>query len=145
MHWRRTAPVQAVDALFAAGADAADRLLAGLAGKSALFGALPMARGDDWIILFAGPIPGDVADPPGRILPSLAGMVPLYEEAKGWWLPVGIELAVPVQARDAVRAALCEEHGVMPPALIVPRFDAGAETTRAIDLYLIGAPGGEAR
>lgn len=136
MNWQRTAPVQPVGALFAEG-EAAAHAVTMLAGKSALFRSLPIARGEDWIILFAGPVPGAQADDPATILPSLPGTRPLYTDAEGWWLPVGVEWQVPVQARGDVRQALVEAHGVPPPLLILPKFAGGADTARTIHLYPI--------
>jgi len=136
MHWQRTAPVQPVGALFAEGEAVADAA-AMLARKSALFRSLPMARGEDWMILFAGRVPGAGADDPATILPSLPGTRPLYTDAEGWWLPVGVEWQVPAQARGDMRQALVAAHGVAPPLLILPIFAEGADTARTIHLYPI--------
>jgi hypothetical protein len=140
MHWRRTAPVQPVGALLLRGMDCVDRAFTALAGKSDLFRSLSLEFGDDWIVVFASVLEGEGDDEPVKILPTLADATPLHEEAKGWWLPVGIVFGVPDHAQAWLCDALCAEHGFAPPVIIAPYFEAEAETADQADIYLIRQP-----
>jgi hypothetical protein len=140
MHWRRTAPVQPVGALLLRGIDCVDRAFTALAGKSDLFRSLTVEYGDDWIVVFASVLAGEGDDEPVKILPTLADAIPLYEEAKSWWLPVGMALGTPYHAQASLREALCAEHGFTPPVIIAPRFEGEAETADHADIYLIRQP-----
>ena len=138
MHWRRTAPVQEVGALIAFGPGVIDRTLGSLARKSALFRDLRIDHGEGWIAIFAAPL----ADESGildRILPSVEGTA-LYEDAPGWWLPVGVELDVPGHARAALRQALADHHGMRSPLIVVPRIEEAKDRTDQADIYAILNP-----
>lgn len=137
MHWCRTAPVQEVGALIVIGADAVDRVLDTLAFKSALFAALQVDHGADWIAIFAAPLAGPG---PERMLPRLTDAIALYEEAPGWWLPVGTELGEPAHVRSALRQALCDAHDLDPPAIVVPRFTGTATRADQADIYVVRDP-----
>lgn len=140
MHWRKTDPLQSVGALFARG-DAAANAVAALEGKSAHFRSLPIARGEDWIILLAGSLSAGEGEAPAMILPSLPGTLPLHEEAQGWWLPVGVECDAPPQARPALRQALGDAYAVAPPLALIPEFDGDANKTRRVHIYPIRVGG----
>lgn len=135
MHWRRVAAVQDVTAMIVQGSGAAEDVLHRLAGKSSLFDALLIDRGEDWIAIFAAPLP-DETGTADSILPDIPG-VPLYEEAAGWWLPVGVEIAAPAHVRASLRQALAAFNDVRTPAIVVPRFACGADQSCACDLYAI--------
>jgi hypothetical protein len=142
MHWRRTAPVQEVGALIAFGPGVIDRTLGSLARKSALFRDLRIDHGEDWIAIFAAPLADESGTPagtPDRILPSVGG-IPLYEDAPGWWLPVGVELGVPGHARAALRQALADHHGMTNSLIVVPRITEASDMTDQADIYAILNP-----
>jgi hypothetical protein len=142
MHWRRTAPVQEVGALIAFGPGVIDRTLGSLARKSALFRDLRIDHGEDWIAIFAAPLADESGTPagtPDRILPSVEG-IPLYEDAPGWWLPVGVELGVPGHARAALRQALADHHGMTNSLIVVPRITEASDMTDQADIYAILNP-----
>ncbi|MBB4098080.1 hypothetical protein [Sphingomonas kyeonggiensis] len=136
MQWRRTDPVQTVDALIAIGASAVDAMAAGLAGKTGVFRTLKVELGDDWAVLFAASVP-DVDE---AVLPHLAGVTPLYRAARDFWLPVGVAMAVPDHARDLLLRAMLDHYCVALPAIAVPRFAEGQPNTGEADLYLIRDP-----
>jgi len=138
MHWRRTASVQEVSALIAFGPGVIDRTLGSLARKSALFRDLVIDHGEDWIAIFAAPL-ADESGTPDRILPSVEGTA-LYEDAPGWWLPVGVELGVPGHARAVLRQALADHHGVRSPLIVVPRIAEASDLTDQADIYAILNP-----
>ena len=138
MHWRRTAPVQEVGALIAFGPGVIDRILGSLARKSALFQDLRIDHGEGWIAIFAAPLAHE-SGTPDRILPSMEG-IPLYEDAPGWWLPVGVELGVPDHARAALRQALADHHGIRSPLIVVPRIAGESDMTDQADIYDILNP-----
>lgn len=135
MHWRRTAPVQDVGALIAFGPGVTERTLAILARKSALFRELRIGHGEDWIAIFAVPL-ADESGRPDRILPSL-NSIALYEDAPGWWLPVGVELGVPDHARAALRQSMADRHQIGTPAIVVPRIAEAADIAEQADIYAI--------
>ena len=137
MHWRRTAPVQEVGALIAFGPGVIDRIFESLARKSTLFRDLRIDHGEGWIAIFAAPLE-DESGASDRILPNLEGTA-LYEDAPGWWLPVGIELGAPGHARAALRQALANHHDLRSPLIVVPRIDASDMTDQA-DIYAILNP-----
>jgi hypothetical protein len=134
MRWRRVDPVQPVAALFVSGETEVAQAEAALGTKSALFQTMKQVRGSDWLVWFATRLPSDdgVAE---AILPSVPGMQPLYEDAPGWWLPVGMALDVPDTLSAELRAALCIARNVRPPFLLVPRFENGADHASEADLY----------
>jgi hypothetical protein len=136
MHWRRIAPVQEVGAQIICGSGAVARVTERLAGKSRLFDDLRVDHGEDWIAIFAASLIAE-RHPPELFLPNLGG-VALYEEAPGWWLPVGVEFAAPAIARGAMRDALLTAYSVRAPVILVPRFDDAATITDHADLYAIG-------
>lgn len=138
MQWRRTAPVQEVGALIASGPGVIDRTLGRLARKSALFRDLRIDHGEGWIAIFAAPLE-DESGASDRILPSLEGTA-LYEDAPGWWLPVGIELGVPGHARAALRQALAAHHDLRSRVIVVPRIEEASDTTDQADIYAILNP-----
>ena len=133
MHWRQVDPVHVVGALLLTGAGALERLFAALAGKSAFIRGLPVASGADWAAIFAHTLPGEGDE---AMLPRLKGALPLYQAGGEWWFPVGAELAVPAYARHALLQHFAEISGFCPPAIIVPRFDAGP-LSRDVDVYPI--------
>lgn len=145
MHWRRVPPVQDVGAQIVTGPDAVMQVRARLAAKSILFSELQVDHGDDWVALFAVPLV-DEAGGTDAILPDI-GATPLYEEAPGWWLPVGMEIGAPEPARASLRDALMVAHHVQVPLIVVPLFDGEASLSRRADLYAIGKtmPAGEWR
>jgi len=136
MQWRRTDPVQTVDALIAIGASAVDAMAAALAGKTGVFRTLKVERGEDWAVLFAASVP----DADEAVLPHLAGVTPLYRAARDFWLPVGVAMAVPDHARDMLLRAMLDHYCVAPPAIAVPRFAEGQANSGEADLYLIRDP-----
>lgn len=136
MHWRRVAPVQDVGAQIVIGQSATERVRARLAGKSRLFADLRIDHGDDWIAIFAVLLV-DESGGAGAILPDLGGLS-LYEEAPGWWLPVGVEAGVPEHARGPLRNAMLALHDLRMPVIVVPRFDTEAAVSNRADLYAIG-------
>lgn len=136
MLWKRTDPVQTVDALIAIGASVVDAMAVAMAGKPGRFRTLRVEVGDDWAALFAAPIP----DAEEAVLPHLAGTRPLYLAARDFWLPVGVAMAVPDHARDPLLRAMFDHYCVAPPAIAVPRFADGQANTREADLYLIREP-----
>jgi hypothetical protein len=123
-----------VAALFVSGAAEVAQAKAALAAKSALFQTMKQVRGPDWLVWFATRVPSDDGEAEA-ILPSVPGMQPLYEEAPGWWLPVGIALDVPDTLFAELRAALCIARNVRPPFLLIPRFENGADHASEADLY----------
>lgn len=138
MRWRRTDPVQEVGAAILIAPDAADAVTRALAGRPALRGALPVQFGDGWAAVFAAPL----ADgPPGdRLLPRLPAATPLHEAAPGWWLPVGVRLDGPDHAAPALWQGLAAAGGAQPPAIVIPRFQAGETASAEADLYLVPDP-----
>jgi hypothetical protein len=138
MHWRRIASVQLVGALLARGPGCVERTLSQLRQKSILFQSLDVESGEDWIVVFAAFLARD--SEPVRILPSLPDTIPLYEEATGWWLPVGVALGVPAHAKDALREALSADNRIVPPMIIVPRFLADAQSADQADIYTVQNP-----
>lgn len=138
MHWRRTAPVQEVGALIAFGPGVVDRTLRDLARKSAIFGDLRVDYGEGWIAIFAAALM-DESGASDRILPSVEGTA-LYEDAPGWWLPVGVELDVPGHARVPLRQALADHHDMRSPLIVVPRIEEATDRTDQADIYAILNP-----
>jgi hypothetical protein len=136
MRWRRAEPVQAVGAMIAIDKVAMGRLTEALCGKSPLFHMLPVEHGKDWAVVFAASTGGA----PEPILPRLAGAVPLHEAAKGWWLPIGVELEAPTHVHAALWSALEDRSGVRPPAVVVPRLKDGDASTPDADVFLIRDP-----
>ena len=70
----------------------------------------------------------------------MAVATPLHEAAKGWWLPVGVELEAPVHAHAALWASLSERCGVAPPAIVVPRLAQGEAPASVADVFLVRDP-----
>jgi hypothetical protein len=138
MHWRRVAPVQNVGAQIVTGRGAVEQVRERLAGKSRLFSELQIDHGDDWIAVFAVPL-ADESGGADTILPDLGG-ISLYEEAPGWWLPVGVEAGAPEHARGSLRDALLAVHDVRMPVILVPRFDGDATRSTQAALYAVGKP-----
>lgn len=136
MQWRRTDPVQTVDALIAIGASAVDAMAAGMRGKASLFRTLKIEAGDDWAALFAASVP----DADEAVLPHLAGVTPLYRAARDFWLPVGVAMAVPDHALAPLLRAMFDHYCVAPPAIAVPRFADTQASTREADLSLTREP-----
>ncbi len=135
MTWRRTDPVQEVGALLAVGPGAAARVATEMAGRPAVLRALEVARGDDWIVVFAGAL-SDPTAAGETVLPRLAGAIPLYEESPGWWLPVGVEMTAPTHVHAALRKAMARDNDFDAPVVVVPRLD-GADA-EAADVYPVG-------
>ena len=133
MQWRHIDPVQPVGALLAVGRDAVVQAETQLARKSALFQQLKQIKGFDWLVYFATKITHDGDDV--LILPYISGMLPLYEEVPGWWLPVGTEMAVAEVLRADLRQALCVKKRLKPPFILVPRFLSSDTIAHAADLY----------
>ena len=138
MHWRRTAPVQEVGALIVFGPGVIDRTLESLARKSALFRDLRIDHGEGWIAIFAAPL-ADESGISDRILPSVEGTA-LYEDAPGWWLPVGVELGAPGHVRPALRQALADQHRIRSSLIVVPRIEEAKDRTDQADIYEILNP-----
>ena len=136
MRWRRVDPVQPVAALFVSGEVAVAQAEAALATKSALFQTMKQVRGADWLVWFATRLPSDDGEAEA-ILPSVPGMQPLYEDAPGWWLPVGMALDVPDTLSAELRTALCVARHVKPPFLLIPRFVGRADHAETADLYVL--------
>ena len=134
MHWRRVDPLQPVSALLAIGGDAVAEAKARLAVKSALFQSMRRVEGDGWMVLFAAQVGDDTAGETVAVLPSIPAMIPLYEDAPGWWLPVGTALAAPEPLRAELREALSQARGFRPPVVVVPRFD-DAPAAHCADVY----------
>lgn len=137
MHWRRVAAVQEVTATIVHGVGVVEDVIARMALKSALFDEVTVDHGANWIVLFAASV-RDENGAADAILPALDG-VPLYEEAAGWWLPVGVEIAAPTHAHPSLRQALAAVHDLRGPAIVVPRFADDALSTNEADVYAIDA------
>lgn len=131
MRWTRADPVQTVGGLLLRGPGAAQRLSQDMAGKPAALRALPFTHGEGWAAIFARP---DGREEP--VLPRLAGALPLYEAAAGWWLPVGWVMAAPAHVQPDLWRAMARHYGVSPPAVVAPGGE-GDDTTDLADLYLI--------
>jgi hypothetical protein len=138
MHWRRVAPVQDVGAQIVIRPGAVEQVRARLAAKSLLFSELQIDHGDDWVAIFAMPLV-DESGSADTILPDLGG-TSLYEEAPGWWLPVGVAVAAPQHARASLRDALMAAHDVRMPVIVVPRFEGDATLSRQALLYAVENP-----
>jgi len=140
MRWCRTDPVQEVDALIVIGPDAPERVTTTLSRKSGLFASLTIEQGEGWVAIFAAALDGGTE----TLLPRLPDATALYAMVPGWWLPVGIRLAVPDHAQAELIAAMCDRFGMTSPAIIVPRFgrpDSDIEDcTDHADIYLIRHP-----
>ena len=136
MHWRRVDAIQPASALFAQGNEIVEAAKVRLASKSALFRSLKQAEGDGWFVLFAGCIRAEDGASE-TILPSIPDMQALYEDAPGWWLPVGMAMATPEPLRPELRVALCAAHSIKPPLLLIPRFADDAPTTRMVDIFVL--------
>ncbi|PSJ38508.1 hypothetical protein [Allosphingosinicella deserti] len=121
--------------MLATGSDARARVAACFAEKSALFHALPVGHGEDWVAIFAAPLEGE-RDP---VLPRLAGSIPLYRVVSGWWFPVGTRLDVPDHARAAILAELLDRHDFGLPAIVIPRMGLDGRGREA-DIYCCGNP-----
>lgn len=135
MQWRRVDPVQHVGGLLAVGETMSANAQAQLAGKSKFFDQMLSVRGEGWIAWFAAKI----MDENGQevaILPQLSGTLPLYEEAEGWWLPVGVAFDWPEAQSRELRQALCVAHAINPPFALIPRFVDSAQVTSAADIYI---------
>ena len=139
MHWRHTAAMQEVGASILCGPGVVDRIMGQLRRKSNLFEDLRIDHGEDWISIFAASLAGHGAEEGEAILPDLGGIA-LYEEAAGWWLPVGVEIAAPRHVRGLLRQALATRHDVQPPAIVVPRFAADTRLSDSCDLYALNSP-----
>ncbi|MEG3086953.1 hypothetical protein [Sphingomonas sp. PB4P5] len=137
MHWRRVAAVQEVTATIVRGVGVVEDVIAQMALKSALFDEVTVDHGANWIVLFAASV-HDGNGAADAILPALDG-VPLYEEAAGWWLPVGVEIAAPTHAQASLRQALAAVYALRGLAIIVPHFAEDAALTSQADLYALGA------
>lgn len=136
MLWRRTAPVQEVGAQIICGSDAVQKAIVRLANKSRLFDDVRIDHGDCWIAIFAAAL-NEQHDTSELLLPNLGGIA-LYEDAPGWWLPVGMEVTLPSPARTTMRNGLMSEHDVSVPLIVVPRFDDDATLCDKADIYAIG-------
>lgn len=136
MQWRRVNPVQTVGALIATRDEAVDALAATMSRKSGLFQSLMVEHGDGWAAIFGARIPGEQ----DILIPHLAGVTSLYELAPGMWFPVGVVMAAPDHARDALMRAIFDHYRVTPPAIVVPRFRLADDQTGEADLYLIRNP-----
>jgi hypothetical protein len=134
MQWRRIDPIQPVGALFATGAETMEQAETQLASKSPLFQQLKQVRGEDWLAYFAVKIPADDGQDI-LALPHITVMQALYEEATGWWLPVGTEMAVAPGLRADLRQALCAQKRLKPPFILIPRFQETDTVTCAADVY----------
>jgi hypothetical protein len=134
MRWRRADKVQEIGALIVTGSGAAERLAAAMAGKSHLLQALKVEHGAGWAMVLAAPLEGESE----RMLPRIAGAIPLYEAAKGWWFPVGVALDVPDHLHAALLAAFAAEHRIQLPAVVVPRFV--GDTAGGADVFLVRDP-----
>jgi hypothetical protein len=132
MRWYRTDPVQEVGALLVTGAQADVRLAAALARRVTTLGALRVAHGLDWSVVFGAPLAGE-AD---LVLPWLPDAIGLYTAATDWWFPVGSRLDVPERHRLAALQALADANGIAPPAIVLPRLV--GEVATEVDLYPIG-------
>jgi hypothetical protein len=107
-----------------------------MAAKSPLLRSRPAQRGQNWIAIFARLGSDDGEEP---MLPRLDDAVALYQEAPGWWLPVGLAMDVPDHARGEMRRAIGEHFGFAPPAIVAPRLLDGEVRTGGADVYLIGS------
>lgn len=136
MQWRRVDPVQTVGALIATRDEAVDALAAAMSHKSGLFQSLMVEHGDGWAAIFGARIPGEQ----DMLIPHLAGATSLYEAAPGTWLPVGVSIAAPDHAQDALMRAMFDHYRTAPPAIVVPRFGPADDQAREADLYLIRNP-----
>lgn len=116
MIWSRTEPVQDVAALIVRSGDAAARLARAMAARPVL-GGLSVCVGEQWAAVFGAALDGG----DGTVLPRVEGAIALYEAMPRWWLPVGVAIALPDFARDAVMAALAAERGIRGPVVVIPR------------------------
>jgi hypothetical protein len=125
MQWQRTEAVQTPCGLFLNNDVAIEKLLCRLSVPSEAWSDLRIVHGSTWLIIH------------GPVLPYVAEVTAFYMALSGWYLPVGIDFAVPVHVREELLSCMLSEHAFQPPALVIPEFGNGETVSRKADVFLL--------
>lgn len=125
MQWRLTEAVQTPCGLWLEDETAIAQVMDRLRAKPHVWGDIRFVHGLSWLAIS------------GPVLPHVKGARAFYSAHEGWYLPVGVDFAVPEHVRDELLSSLVSTHAFQPPALLLPDFKPGQSITGEADAYLL--------